>query len=97
MSGVHSEEHPVTMTQDDEALALEHVREALAARFPTVDEQTVRSVVDEAYAVLDGPVRDYVPLLVERRSRERLTGLTRLPRVSAGGAQAGRPLLRQDG
>jgi hypothetical protein len=85
------------MTQDDEALALEHVREALAASFPTVDEQTVRSLVDEAYAGLDGPVRDYVPLLVERRSRERLTGLTRLPRLSAAGAEAVRPLLRQDG
>jgi hypothetical protein len=97
LSGVHCEEHPVTMTQDDEALALEHVCEALAARFPTVDEQTVRSVVDEAYAVLDGPVRDYVPLLVERRSRERLAGLTRLSRRSAAGAQSRGPLLRQDG
>lgn len=87
------------MSQEDEAVALDHVREALAARFPTVDEATVRSVVDEAYAVLDGPVRDYVPLLVERRGRERLTGLANAPRVSAGaGTQAtGRALLGQDG
>lgn len=61
----------------DEAMALEQVREGLSARFPTVAPATVRAVVDDAYAVLDGPVRDYVPLLVERVSRDRLRELSK--------------------
>lgn len=60
------------MSGVDEALALEHVREMLASRFPTLDPTTVESVVGEVHASLDGPVRDYVPLLVERVSRDRL-------------------------
>ena len=63
------------MTGVDEATALEQVRQGLSARFPTVAPSTVRAVVDDAYAVLDGPVRDYVPLLVERVSRDRLREL----------------------
>ena len=60
------------MTRHDEKVALQHVRESLSARYPTVAEDTVRRVVEEVYATLDGPVRDYIPLLVERRARERL-------------------------
>lgn len=64
------------MSGVDEAQALEHVRETLASRFPTVDPMTVKSVVIEVHASLDGPVRDYVPLLVERASMDRLRALT---------------------
>ena len=63
------------MSGVDEALALEHVREVLTAQFPTVDPTTVKSVVHEVHASLDGPVRDYIPLLVERLSRERLQAM----------------------
>lgn len=63
------------MSGVDEAVALEHVREVLASRFPTLDPGTVRSVVVEIHASLDGPVREYVPLLVERASRDRLRAL----------------------
>lgn len=63
------------MSGVDEALALEHVREVLASRFPTLDPTTVKSVVVEVHASLNGPVRDYVPLLVERASRDRLRAL----------------------
>lgn len=63
------------MSAVEEARALEHVRELLASRFPTLDPTTVRSVVVEVHASLDGPVRDYVPLLVERASRDRLRAM----------------------
>jgi hypothetical protein len=63
------------MSGVDEAIALEHVREVLTARFPTVDPTTVKAVVHEVHASLDGPVRDYIPLLVERLSRDRLRAL----------------------
>jgi hypothetical protein len=63
------------MSGVDEALALEQVSEGLASRFPMLDPTTVKSVVREVHASLDGPVRDYVPLLVERVSRERLHAL----------------------
>ena len=63
------------MSGVDEAIALEHVREVLTARFPTVDPTTVEDVVREVHASLDGPVRDYIPLLVERLSRDRLRAL----------------------
>ena len=59
----------------DEATALEQVVQALVARFASVDAETIRSVVDEVHGTFDGPVRDYVPLLVERASRERLRAL----------------------
>lgn len=63
----------------DEATALEQVVQGLEARFSSVDAATIRSVVDEVHRTFDGPVRDYVPLLVERASRERLFALVAEP------------------
>ncbi len=61
------------MVNIDEAQALDQVRERLTAQFPDVPEDTVRLVVDQAHRSLDGrPVRNYVPVLVEREARERL-------------------------
>ncbi len=59
----------------DEAAALEQVVQALVARFASVDAAAVRSVVQEVHRTFDGPVRDYVPLLVERASRDRLRAM----------------------
>ena len=61
------------MTTDEERLALDHVCERLTARFPDISEDVVRATVREAYDELDGPVRAFVPLLVERESRELLS------------------------
>lgn len=76
------------MTGVDEALALEHVREMLASRFPTLDPTTVESVVGEVHASLDGPVRDYVPLLVERVSRDRLHAMASRSSAYSGARSA---------
>ena len=59
----------------DEKQAVEHVYQRLTARFPGVDPATVRLAVEEALSSLDGPVRNYVPVLVERAARERLTSI----------------------
>jgi hypothetical protein len=37
----------------------------------------VRATVERVHARFDGPVRDYVPLLVEREARAQLTAMGR--------------------
>lgn len=69
------------MSKVDEATAVEHVQRALSERFPSIPPATVKGVVDEVYADFDGPVRDYVPLLVERAAKERLR------QMSSGGPE----------
>ena len=49
------------------------VQQRLEARFPDLDPTVVEAAVQVAAAGITGPVRDYVPLLVERAARERLT------------------------
>ncbi|GAB3083164.1 three-helix bundle dimerization domain-containing protein [Pedococcus soli] len=63
------------MSSIHEASALEQVVSQLVSKFPSVDPETVRTVVDEVYRTFDGPVRDYVPLLVQRVSTDRLRAL----------------------
>jgi hypothetical protein len=58
--------------QQTEAQALAGVRSRLALRFPGVDDEAVATAVDAALAEMTGPIRDYVPVLVERIVRDRL-------------------------
>ena len=62
------------------------VQERLEARFPDLDPTVVEAAVQVAAAGITGPVRDYVPLLVERAARERLTAM-----VAGGTPPPGRP------
>ena len=55
------------------------VQQRLEARFPDLDPTLVEAAIQVAAAGITGPVRDYVPLLVERAARERLN------RAVAGG------------
>ncbi|BAP99553.1 hypothetical protein MM1S1540310_4367 [Mycobacteroides abscessus subsp. bolletii 1S-154-0310] len=49
----------------------------LQGRHPSVTRDVVDAVVRAVHARFDGsPVRDYVPLLVERRAREELALLS---------------------
>ncbi|MFL6154384.1 MAG: three-helix bundle dimerization domain-containing protein [Ornithinibacter sp.] len=48
------------------------VQRRLEARFPELDPAVVAAAIRVAAAGITGPVRDYVPLLVERAARERL-------------------------
>jgi hypothetical protein len=48
------------------------VQERLEARFSQLDPTVVAAAIQIAAAGITGPVRDFVPLLVERSARERL-------------------------
>ena len=61
-----------------EARAIGEVQERLEARFPELDPTVVEAAVRLALSEITGPVRDFVPLLVERAARERLQRATAL-------------------
>lgn len=55
-----------------EMQALAHVHARLAKRFPNVDPTVIEAAVRLEHVHLDGPIRDYVPVLVEHSARARL-------------------------
>ncbi|SET26033.1 hypothetical protein SAMN04488546_1877 [Geodermatophilus poikilotrophus] len=58
---------------DDEVRVLEEVLHRLAARFPGVPAEVVSGIVQtERQRLDDRPIREFMPLLVERASAERL-------------------------
>jgi len=72
------------MPQLDEREAVEAVENRLTERFPDVPVETVRRTVRRAHDELDGPVRTFVPLLVEHDARDILKS------VHAGGGTSPR-------
>ena len=65
---------------DDELRALDEVLRRLTDRFPEVPAEVVSGIVQAERQRLDGrPIREFMPLLVERASAERLR------REAAGG------------
>lgn len=64
------------MTNEPEVRALMAVIDRLAARFPDRERSIIEDVVAEEHELLDdGPIRDYVPVLVERAAKLRLARL----------------------
>jgi len=62
---------------EHEARALEEVVERLVARFPDVAEDRVREIVRAAHEEFaNRPIRDYVPVFVERTAQDELNRLT---------------------
>lgn len=56
-----------------ESREIDEVIERLRERFPTVEEDRIRGVVHEEHRAFDGrPIRDFVPVFVERAAVERL-------------------------
>ncbi len=71
----------VDLTQEEQSIA--KVIDHLLERFPTLGRDRVETVVEESRSLLDGnPIRDYVPVLVERTAKDRLR------RMVAGGPTA---------
>lgn len=62
-----------------EAQALTDVRDRLAERFPDLGEDVVETAVRAAHSELTGPIREFVPVLVEHAARDRLAGLSQPP------------------
>jgi hypothetical protein len=59
-----------------EQTVIEQVVVRLTSRYPTISESTVSSVVRDVHSRFEGrPLRDYVPLLVERNARNELERL----------------------
>jgi hypothetical protein len=57
-----------------ESRELNEVVERLLERFPDMQEERVRSVVTEAHKRFAGnPIRDFVPVFVERSARDELS------------------------
>lgn len=61
----------------DEQAAVRGVVERLCQQFPHLDVDTVTRTVHARYHHLDqAPVRDFIPVLVERAAREQLRSVT---------------------
>ena len=60
------------MDRDAEHRALVEVQARLEQRFPHLHPDVVAAAVAVAHSGLDGPVRDFVPVLVEHAARDRL-------------------------
>jgi hypothetical protein len=59
-----------------EQTIIDQVVDRLTSRYPTIEASTVSSVVKNIYARYDDrPLRDYVPLFVERNARTELDQL----------------------
>lgn len=70
--------HPARPPMPDDASAREareigEVVGRLRARFPAIDQDRIRGVVDSCHEAFRGrPIRDFVPILVERLARDEL-------------------------
>jgi hypothetical protein len=60
-----------------EQTIVEQLVERLAQRYPGLPSETIVEVVRQHHARFDGrPVRDYIPLFVERRAHHQLAQLS---------------------
>jgi hypothetical protein len=60
----------------DEQRSVDEVIDRLAKKFPDMDRDRIRQIVDEEHHAFDGkPVRDFVPVLVEKSAKRRIKAL----------------------
>jgi hypothetical protein len=65
------------MVEASEWLAIQQVVDRLKQSYPAVSGDTVATVVHHDHARFDGrPIRDFVPLFVERSARQELRKTT---------------------
>lgn len=61
------------MTQLSEQQVIDQIAERLTGRYATVPPETITRVVHDKHIQFDGrPIRDFVPLLVERQASAEL-------------------------
>lgn len=66
------------MPSSDEVRQVEELTERLATRFPAISSWTITTVVRAIHQGFDGhPVREFVPLLVERVAARKLVSAIR--------------------
>ena len=77
VDGTVNEEQPFGMIESSERTVIDQVVDRLAEKFPGVPGEKVTDVVNACYAHFDGrPVRDFVPLFVERGARSQLAQIS---------------------
>ena len=65
------------VSESSERTVIDNVVGRLAEKYPRVPNEKVADVVNDCYARFDGrPIRDYVPLFVERGARTQLAQLS---------------------
>ena len=70
------ESESMVKAMDEQALLVDVVGR-LTVSYPTLSPDLIAEVVDELHATFNGaPVRDYVPLFVERKARSALEQLS---------------------
>ena len=66
------------MTTEEELKSVAKVVDRLVERFPDIPRSSIERAVLEEHKALDGrPIREYVPVLVERGARGRLRAASR--------------------
>ena len=64
------------VTKLSEQQIIDQLAQRLASVYTNVESDQVARVVNEEYSRFDGrPIRDYIPLFVERQSADRLSRL----------------------
>jgi len=64
------------MATEDELRAVEQVVDRLTAKFAHMPAQRISEIVDQTYHEFDGaPIRDFVPIMVEKSAKDRLAHL----------------------
>jgi hypothetical protein len=64
---------PIAVIELSEQTIIDQVTDRLTSKYPTIPAETVTAVVRGVHARFDGrPLREYVPLLVERFSGQEL-------------------------
>ena len=64
--------------EDAEERSVEEVIDRLAQKYPDVERAEIETIVAEEHRAFDGhPVRDFVPVLVEKSAKKRIKSLAR--------------------
>ena len=64
------------MIELSEQTVIEQLVVRLTSRYPTISQSTVATVVHDVHSRFEGrPLRDFIPLLVERNARSELERL----------------------
>jgi hypothetical protein len=75
------------MIELSEQTVIEQLVDRLSARYPSVPGDKVAEVVNDRYARFDDrPIRDYIPLFVERAARSELAQLSSQARADHNAA-----------
>ena len=79
------------MDDTSEKIALTEVQGRLTQRFPGLSDEVIEAAVRLAHADLTGPIRDFVPVLVEHIARDRLAAIA--DEASVDSSQEATPAL----